>query len=274
MDIKAVDSSNWQISTLTELGLTNAQAKVFLTLAKSNQLTAQAIASQANISRPDVYRVINQLQQAGLIEIIVTKPEEFRAISTEECVSKLLEKQIQKTHDLKEKSKILIENLKKRNDPIENCEKYGFALIPSRGSVYSKSERLLGNTQKCICLLAQTKRLNSWLSQYSSNIEEALSRNVDCRIITPQTAGNQKNTDSQKMKEKFQNFQVRFIAELPNASFSIWDNKEILITTQHTDAPPFPATTLWSNNESLIDLCLGYFECLWQKAEKIDIAQH
>ena len=89
--------SDEDISTLTELGLTVSQAKIYLSLAKAKNLTAQAISTTSKVARPDVYRVLVQLNEDGLVERIISKPQEFHAISVEKCVSKLIQRRIIKT---------------------------------------------------------------------------------------------------------------------------------------------------------------------------------
>ena len=66
-----------QISILEELGLTATQAKIYLSLAKSKSLTAHAIANIAKIARPDVYRILPMLEEAGLVERVIASPLNF-----------------------------------------------------------------------------------------------------------------------------------------------------------------------------------------------------
>lgn len=262
------EDSKEQILTLTELGLTTTQARIYLALAKSNNLTAQKIAGISSVSRPDVYRVLNQLQETGLVEKLISKPERFQAISIEECVSRLLQRRIRKTEDLQSRGLKLVQSVKKTevcraSSDSPACE---FVFIPSKGTAYARSERMLKSTQKSIYFVGLTKRMSSWLSQYTATMEEALARNVDCRMIMPNSSKTTKPGAALKTLQKYPNFKIRTINGLPKASFSIWDLKEILIITSSNDVP-FPSGTLWSSNRSLIDLCADYFELLWQKAE-------
>ena len=62
-----MNAEDEQVSVLVELGMTATQAKIYLSLAKSKSLTAHAIASIAKIARPDVYRILPMLEEAGLL---------------------------------------------------------------------------------------------------------------------------------------------------------------------------------------------------------------
>ena len=100
-----------QVLTLTELGLSTTQAKIYLALVKTENQTAQTISKLSTVSRPDVYRVLNQLQDLGLVEKIIAKPEEFRAIPIEEGVSILLQRRINKTRELQNRGLKLVQSV-------------------------------------------------------------------------------------------------------------------------------------------------------------------
>ena len=273
--MSGTDNPKEQILTLTELGLSTTQAKIYLALVKTKSQTAQAISVLSMVSRPDVYRVLNQLQEVGLVEKIIAKPEEFRAIPIEEGVSLLLQRRITKTRDLQNRSLKLVQSVNQKLESSDVTEEQGrreFVFIPSKNSAYARSERLLRGIQVSLYFVGLTKSMSAWLVQYSAEMEAALSRGIDCRMILPASPGNNKFWAPFEKMRKYPNFKVRSISGVPTAGFSIWDKKEILITTAYAEAP-FYAATLWSNNKGLIELCADYFECLWQKSKIIRITR-
>ena len=266
---------NYQILTLTDLGLSTTQAKIYLALVKTKNQTAQGISTLSAVSRPDVYRVLNQLQEVGLIEKIIAKPEEFRAIPIEEGVSILLQQRINKTKELQNRGLKLVQSVTLKLESSEAADERGrreFVFIPSKNSAYARSERLLGDMKESIYFMGLTKSMSVWLAQYSKEMEAALSRGIDCRMILPDSPANNKFWAPFEKMQKYQNFKVRSISGAPTVGFSIWDKKEILITTASAENP-LSAATLWSNNRGLIELCADYFECLWQKSRVIRITK-
>jgi sugar-specific transcriptional regulator TrmB len=265
--LSALDDLNDQILTLTELGLGTTQAKIYLALVKTKSQTAQAISTLSNVSRPDVYRVLNQLQDLGLVEKIIAKPEEFQAIPIQEGVSILLQQRINKTRELQNRGLKLVESVTQKLESSEVTQEGGrreFVLIPSKSSAYARSERLLGGIQESIYFVGLTKSMSAWLVQYSTEMEKALSQGIDCKMILPASPANNKFWAPFEKMRKYPNFKVRSISRAPTAGFSIWDKKEILITTSSAEAP-FNAATLWSNNKGMIELCADYFGCLCKK---------
>jgi sugar-specific transcriptional regulator TrmB len=263
-----MDTPDEHVSTLVELGLSQSQATVYLALVKSKDLTAQTIHTISGVARPDVYRVLGELEDAGLVEKIISKPEKFHAISAKECVSTLLQRRIRKTQQLKKEALKLVQALREKTAHEEPDDKCGLILISGRDAVYAKTEKMMKSAQERICFLGLTRRMLAWLPKCSSSLEEALARKVDCRMIMPKPKKDL--WEPLKSLEKHPNFDLRLIPGSPKTAFSVWDRKEILMTTSATDTAT-PAPVLWSNNKSIVNLCQDHFECQWRKAEKASL---
>jgi sugar-specific transcriptional regulator TrmB len=255
------------MSTLTELGLSIIQAKIYLSLAKSSNLKAHEISSISGVARPDVYRVLSQLEEAGLVERIISKPEEFAALPFEQCVSNLIQRRMLKTLELQKKVYILTQDFKQNNTDEKLNEKFQLILLPSKDVVYAKCLKMLEEVQMTMEFLCLTRRMISWLSIYQSQFEAALDRKVKCKVIMPKPKPELDIWKPIKTLKDHPNFNLKYIQKDPKFAFSVWDNKEMLITTVPIDSPT-PATTLWSNNSGIVDLCHEHFECIWIKAEK------
>jgi sugar-specific transcriptional regulator TrmB len=255
------------ILTLSELGLSSTQAKIYLTLTQQRAQTAHAISEASGVERSDVYRVLAQLEKTGLITTIISKPEQFYAISIEEGISNLMERRIEKTAELAHQLRGLANEYKRKDIDEQTFDKIQFVLLPKKAPVYFKAERMLSKTQQCICFLGLTKRMIAWLSNYLPLLEQTLARKVDCKMIMPVDTKNNYSETPFDSLFKYHNFELRLIQKAPTSAFSVWDRKEVLITTCTIDSPT-PADTLWSNNKNLVDLSQNYFEYIWADSKK------
>ena len=79
------------IETLTELGLTHTEAKVYLTLLSLRTATANDIHKDSKVARQEVYRVLSDLEEKGLIEKIIARPSQFKPIPAREVVAILIQ---------------------------------------------------------------------------------------------------------------------------------------------------------------------------------------
>ena len=87
MDKKAVEA-------LTSFGLTEYEAKVYLTLVLKGVQKASALADMSDIPRPHVYSVIKLLHEKGLIIIIPEKVTKYQALPLDAVLNKLLEERM------------------------------------------------------------------------------------------------------------------------------------------------------------------------------------
>jgi len=260
-----MDFTDEDISILNELGLTVSQARIYLSLVKAKSLTAQEISAISKVSRPDVYRILIQLQETGLTEKIIAKPIEFKAISIDKCITTLMNNRIQKTTELKHKANKLILNFKKEKMHEQSHEKHQFILLPNKLGVHANAEKMLHNVQNSVCFLMEPRRFFSWLTNYMPLFEETLTRKVNCRLITSQF-DEKSYSESLKKLMQHSNFTLRIIPALPKAVFSIWDKKAVLIVTSQIGTQS-QTPTLWSNNNNILSLCQDYFDHLWKNTK-------
>jgi sugar-specific transcriptional regulator TrmB len=101
------------IQTLTELGLTLSQAKVYLTLLKLDRATGKALSKHAKEARQEVYRILHELEEKGFVERIIAMPTEFKAITIKNCLRILIEHQKHKISKHEKKQLNYLKNLKK-----------------------------------------------------------------------------------------------------------------------------------------------------------------
>ncbi|WP_458206243.1 TrmB family transcriptional regulator [Haladaptatus sp. NG-SE-30] len=71
------------IDALTDLGLSNYEAKVFVALQKLGTGTARDIHGVTDVPRSQVYGAAENLQERGLVEVQQSKPIQYRPVSLE-----------------------------------------------------------------------------------------------------------------------------------------------------------------------------------------------
>ena len=252
--------------TFKELGLSYSQTKVYLFLASKGALTATEVAISTKIARPHVYGILAELEEAGLLSTVIGQPERFQAINIVDGVSVLLGQRLRKTAEIQEKAAKLIQNFKFSQLIAEAEATSQFILVRKRDTIYLKSKKMLENAEKSIFFLHQTRRMISWLSECMPEFEKALAREVECKVLIPKPGVNVDTWKKFKELAKYPNLAIKLIPKETRFGFSIWDNKEILLTTSPYDSSK-KETRLWSNNIDLVGLCKEHFELIWNKAK-------
>lgn len=257
--------SDERISTLVELGLSPSQARVYLLMVESGILTAQSISKISGIVRSDVYRLLGELGKDGLVQKIISAPGKFQAMPVEESILILLQRKVKKTEQLQEKALSLVHSLKGLTAQDYSDDPFRFILISGKDAVHAKIERMMRNTKESFWVLASARRLLAWLPFGSNSLDDAVARKVDCRMIVPKK--DEDLLSPLRELEKRKNVSIRLSSEQPETSFSIWDQKEVILSTS-IDASLAQTPVLLSNNQSLVMLCKRHFEYLWFHAQK------
>jgi sugar-specific transcriptional regulator TrmB len=169
---------------LKSIGLTEYEARAYVTLLKLGTATAERLSEAGNIPLPRVYDTIVELQRKGFVLIGKTRPKLFKPISVEKALSNYI--------DIQEKEKkIEIESMKKTAKGIEKdlstIEKVN--LTEQKFSIWSTERRR--NVMKT--LQEQEKKAKkeilifagdlSWLTENTIVFKNLVKKNILIRVI-------------------------------------------------------------------------------------------
>jgi sugar-specific transcriptional regulator TrmB len=261
-----------EIEILRAWGLTIPQAKVYLTLIRlSTEATAGKISSFSKMARTDVYRVLDELQEAGLIEKVIAVPTKFKAFPINKSILILTERRTKKTLELQLKAEKLIRLLKFRRSE-ETRQEGQFRIIPKAEALLLSVKEALNNAQKSIDLIFNWTAFPRAIYIVAEELEQALKRNVNIRCIVdkPEDA---KWPGTLQLFMKYKSFKLRTLHNLPITRLGIYDRKKLLIAS-HLTPNAAGSTALMSTNQGLIEIAHCYFEETWEKAAKYKPERH
>ena len=79
------------VKALTELGLTEYEARCFVALTRLSTGTAKEISQVADVPRSRVYDTIERLEKKGLVDVQQTEPREYKAVSIDTACRRIRE---------------------------------------------------------------------------------------------------------------------------------------------------------------------------------------
>ena len=249
---------------LAELGLTINQTKVYLALLRIGTASkAISIFKVSGIARQDIYRVLSELQQTGIVEKIISKPTRFRAVEPKKATAILIEKKKENFKELNRKAEEFASKAYEKYTPTLNYhEKDQIVLITEKQSIIRKIQESIERTQNTVDSLTPNRELLPWLTSVEESIKIAKEKGVKIRWITKKT-----NTDkdinkpfehNDQTNDKFEDLKPQ-----PRAQFFIFDGREIIISFEERNFAETPV--LWTNSPSVIMLAKNYFETYWNK---------
>jgi sugar-specific transcriptional regulator TrmB len=250
------------ISTLVSFGLTTLQAKIYLTLAKMDKAPVRILSENSKVARQDIYRIITELFDLGLIEKIISTPNEFRAIPIEEALSGLINRRNLETVQLQKEATNLLKNYF-GNFPENKTEEEGaqFEVTTEKQAQLLRTRKAFEKAKNTILVVTKWSMLLQFAPLLLSKKSSVFSHNVNVRVIT------QKPVVEQPLPKQIQTlieksfFKIKFLKTSPNSIVLLFDDKEMAMAMSpmtEIDETPF----LWSTNPGFIRLAQDYFDSM------------
>jgi len=255
------------IVTLKELGLTLSQAKVYAVASKLGKAKAKDLWRESGVGRQELYRIINELSELGLVEKEISTPTQFIALPLSKGALILLSYKRRKISELDAKIR-RIENKNRFNNILESQESE-FYILSRKHLMEKRGEYSYKNAKNIIEFFSPFTRLASCFSYNLSIYSDPVERGVGMRVITEKVSAVQYEKLKKEAATIFskQNFCLRFATPFDNVAFSIIDSKEAYFPL-NPYKNLFDDQTLWTNNKSLITLAHKYFSGAWKRASE------
>jgi sugar-specific transcriptional regulator TrmB len=251
------------VPTLYKLGLTVLQAKVYIALAKLGTSTGRTTAKTAQVAPQDVYRILGELLEKGLVEKIITKPTLYKATPIEDGLAILLQNKKDEYIETEKKAKAISKSFyaNQRQEILHENTQF---LISSETSLLSKThEKLADATKNSIDFVLPEKANEKGVIHNFQYLKMAAMRCVKIRVIALE--GDVETTsESPDYFSKNPFFELRYLPETEMPfGMHIFDKKEMTIAISQKRLP-----SLWTNNPNVIKLAEVYFKDTWKRSSK------
>ncbi len=260
---------DYDIKTLQELGLTLSQAKVYVAAAKLGRAKAKDLWEKSGVGRQELYRILTELLDAGLVQKEISTPTHFLAEPFSKGVLILLNRKRKEIFELERKSEQIM--LRNPASELKEAEVSKFCILSRKHLMDNKGKSSYENSAESIDYFCPFIRLIQAFAYNISVYADAVERGVRMRVITEKLDDRQieelkKQSATLLLKEAFK---VRFVTPFDNMAISIIDGKEAYFSL-YPDKSLFEDQLLWSNSEPMITLAEKYFEMIWKSSAKIE----
>ncbi len=250
---------------MADLGLTLVQARIYTVLAKSGILTARATAKNAKVAPQDIYRILNELSEKGLVERIIDKPTRYMAMPLEEGLNLLLKRRKEKIVDL-EKTVVQLSELSKAFPGISEEKIGGFIIIPEKESIEKMVNKIFNTAKVSIDMINDMPEVLIAHDKHLEPKRRALKNGVKIRDILCLQRGESPLPKGfiDFLKEN-QNIFIKSTKITAPIKLIIKDKSELFMSTiikSDTLSQPF----LWSNNEVLLHMAQQWYDRMWLEA--------
>ncbi len=253
--------------TLVDLGLTLLQAKVYLALAKLGTSTGRVIARESKVAPQDVYRLLKELHEKGLVEKVIDKPNKYTAIGLDDGLSILIKRRKKVTGELEKAAAEISQSMKEIEDLKKEVDEIGnFILIPEKEPMEIRISRIFHTARKTIDYMNDFQEGINNHERFFDVERLLIDKGVRFREIFVGTKPEYRIPESLlSLLERYPIFQARSIDICEPAKLIIKDGNEVLISTK-TDANSSSQPYLWSNNKILVNVIQQWYNGMWERA--------
>jgi sugar-specific transcriptional regulator TrmB len=263
-----VQNQEETIETFVDLGLTHLQAKTYLTLLSLELATAKEIAMCSNIPRQDVYRLLFELNEKGLVEKIISKPEKFRSIPPNEAIPILLQRKREKLYLLQKKAAQTCAAIKYNVTETLFPDMNSSFVLLSKGetNIFSEFNRLrkaVAKAKKSVIGIIDFELLLKIKQVDEENWKALAMQGVSFRVMTNQTRRAREINLDPALKGSL-HFEIRWTSAPPTTSVLLVDEKEVFFRMGLDSKSP----VLLSLEPCFVALIKDYLETKWKSLKK------
>jgi sugar-specific transcriptional regulator TrmB len=258
------------IRSLTQIGFTEAQAKLYLALLTIGKTDAKTLAKQANVPRQAAYRTLGELHEKGLVERIISLPQEYRAIPLRDGLAVMIRLKANEYTHIMENAKEFLYRYDTQQEQTADDQKFSISIIEGRETIVKRSMYASNSAKQEICIFSTFARWTQTKMVLCETVDKALKRGVKYRVIMENPNSDFFFSKEFKTVLTHPNYEIRLAVEKLKINASIFDYKEACFSF-------YPSKTLaetpmvWTNHPSLLIGFRDHFENLWGSSEKIDI---
>ncbi len=267
--MSTLGSKDEETRVLTRLGLTITQARAYLALCRTGTSPPKTISKESKIARQDIYRILDELQELGLIEKAITTQTMFKAIPLQDALLMLLERRVKETSELQARARELLSNFKENSSKTTlQQEEAQFVLISEKEWSLKKRKEVVETAQTSIDVVTPWKRYVAARFVHAEENKKAVERGVRIRFITKKPENEASLGRAKEIAHAFvenPSIEVRYSRTPIITAVAMWDNKEVVVFTV-PKAVLGESPALWSSNPNLVHLVQNYFETIWNAA--------
>jgi sugar-specific transcriptional regulator TrmB len=259
-----VESQEESLQVLTGLGLTVLEAKVYLTLVRTDETSAKTISKASNVSQPDVYRVLSMLENHGLIERIIAIPHRFKATPIDKGIAILLQRRDNQSALLHKKATELVQSYEGKSAKTTTTfqeEAAHFILVP--GVHVHRIRNAVDNAQSNVLCFTTLDMFRKVRFITEDVWKRGVKRGVKYQFLIGKPHDEEVTLDLDPALENNGNFEIKFM-RASSPCIVLIDKTEVFLRTEMNIEAP----VLWSDNACIVAMIENYFEMLWKTPEE------
>ncbi len=236
---------------LREMGLTEYETRIYLSLLDIGAATASRISEDANVPYSKIYEALNSLEQKGWIETQSSRPRRYYPKSPTEALeaAKLRLESMMKTWE-----RSVLNELQLLYDKMEIREKPDIWILRGEFNTITKLREMMENT-RIELMIAAPPLATPFMNVLIPMLRKSVDSGVDLLVMFS------RNIRDDLVKEISKISRVRVRDHMFGGGV-IADGREALLLLGEDK----PSLIIWSDHTGLVKFAKDYFQHLWNTA--------
>jgi HTH-type transcriptional regulator, sugar sensing transcriptional regulator len=252
------------IGDLTRIGLSDIEAKVYLTLLKKRNLTVKEISTTAKINRTQTYDILANLVKKGMCIEIFGNVKKYEAIQPEKVMNNI-QSNLEKQKNIAKKLSSTLGDVFKNNE--DNLNPLDFIKVLRTNKVIKDHVfNLISNAEKTICVF--NKPPFAMTPDRNEPEKRSIKKGITHRSIYEVEA------DTNSFISKIKHFQgtgeiIRINKKLP-LKLIIFDKRTVMMTLHNNSDQGSLFTAMSIEQEDFANSMADIFEVFWNNSITIN----
>jgi sugar-specific transcriptional regulator TrmB len=251
------------VEHLRKFGLSDREAEVYAVLLKTGVSTAREINSHAQLSRLQLYRVLQKLTSRGLVAVSMEGPRRYVSTSLDKAIAVLIQEAKDRLSVLEKSGSELIEEFHRITIEHPEVSLTKFAVINEKAGVSRARSKLIEAAEEEIRMMTTWHGLLHAINSNLDDIcEKCYGKGVKVKVIT------EVNEQNMKAAKRFQEFgEVRHKTAPSIPQLIIADEKEVaIVPVEDNSRESQQASLMWTNSPVFASIMRQFFDYEWSTA--------
>ncbi len=246
---------------LAKFGLSPNESKVFIFLGKYGPRTGMELTRELKMPRTETYKLLDHLQNKGIVYSTLSKPRVFSAISPDDAIQTLVKTEVERVKTLAQQKNEIVELWNVipsfRKEIAEKPEEK-FQILKGMTTIRGIIEQMMGNTKESLLMLGSEK---FFAKLYHSDTLDLLCKlDVETRVLSTCSE------NSFFIFNSFSKGEVRNTrTDLHDICFLIRDNSELIYIVKNSPYA-FDLVALHTDSSTLTYTMKLLFDQIWESS--------